>query len=298
MTLSIADLKKSRSLDFGAITKALSKTTESQYKNDDDEYFKVTRDKAGNGSAVIRFLPAAPGDELPWVAIYSHAFQGPTGRWYINNCLSTLGQDDPVNIKNRELWQGSEKDKEQAKKQKRKLNYVANVYVVSDPGNRENEGKVLKFKFGKKIFEKIMEKVQPTFEDDTPLNVFDLWEGANFKLRMRQVEGYPNYDQSGFADASPVAEDDEQILKIVNSQYPLRDLIDPKNFKSYDDLKKQFDSVMSAGPTPASQEKMEDEPVAESPKMKSAAAKPAAKAVVADSESEDDLEDYFKSIAS
>lgn len=290
--MNLSELKKSRSLDFSNITKALTKSTETGFKNDDDDQFKVTRDKAGNGSAVLRFLAPAGGDELPWVQIYSHGFQGPTGRWYINNCLSTLGADDPVNIANRELWNGSEKDKEQARKQKRKLSYVSNVYVVSDPGNRANEGKVFKFKFGKKIFEKIMEKVQPTFVDETPVNVFDLWEGANFKLRMRQYEGYPNYDQSSFADPSPVAATDEEILTIVNQQHKLSELIDPKNFKSYAELEKQFKSVMTAGPSENVKEF--SAPTAEAKMQKSVEPK-AVKSTVADEE--ESLEDYFKSIA-
>lgn len=292
MTISIADLKKSRNLNFGNITKALSKSSESQYKNDDDEYFKVTKDKAGNGSAVIRFLPAAPGDELPWVQIYSHAFKGPTGKWYINNCLSTLGQDDPVNEANAILWQGSEKDKELARTRKRKLQYHANIHVVSDPGNRANEGKVFKFKFGKKIFEMIMGKIQPTFEEDAAVNVFDLWEGANFKLRMRQVDGYPNYDQSSFGEVGPVAADDEEILKIVQAQYPLSGLLAAKNFKSYDDLKKQLNAVLglTGGVRPPVEEATQ-----EAKPAKTMAAKAAPKVAEPDADSED-LEEYFKNI--
>ena len=294
MTISIADLKKSRNLNFGNITKALSKSTESQYKNDDDEYFKVTKDKAGNGSAVIRFLDTGPGDELPWVQMYSHAFKGPTGKWYINNCLSTLGQDDPVNEANAILWQGSEKDKELARSRKRKLQYHANIYVVSDPGNRANEGKNFKFKFGKKIFEMIMGKIQPTFEDDAPVNVFDLWEGANFKLRMRQVDGYPNYDQSSFGDVGPVADSDDGILKIVQSQYPLAPILAAKNFKSYDDLKKQLNVVLglTGGVRPPAEEATQE---AKPARVVEAKAPKAVKAVEPDADSED-LEDYFKNI--
>lgn len=291
--MNLSELKKSRSLDFSNITKALTKSTETGYKNDDEDIFKVTRDKAGNGSAVIRFLAPAAGDELPWVQIYSHGFQGPTGRWYINNCLSTLGVDDPVNIANRELWNGSEKDKEVARKQKRKLSYVSNVYVVSDPGNRENEGKVFKFKFGKKIFEKIMEKVQPTFVDEKPINVFDLWEGANFKLRMRQYEGFPNYDQSAFADPSPVAATDEDILAIVNSQFKLSELLDPKNFKTYAELDAQFKSVMTAGPARGVKESEAPTVEARAPKS----VEPKSVKATGSADEEESLEDYFKSIA-
>lgn len=296
MSLSLADLKKSRSLDFGNITKALSKTTESGYSKDEDEYYKPTRDKAGNGSAVLRFLNTTAGDELPWVQIYSHAFQGPTGRWYIENCRSTLGEDDPVNVANKALWAtGNEKDKEIVRKQKRKLQYVANILVISDPGNRDNEGKVFKFKFGKKIWEKILEKLEPTFAEDKPINVFDYWEGANFKLRIRQVEGYPNYDQSVFDAPSALAETDEEILEVANQQKPLRDLIDPKNFKSYEELEKKFKGVMQAGPSVG-----EDAPAVREARpapVKEARAPKEVKPVVADAD-EEGIEDYFKSIAS
>lgn len=298
MTLSLADLKKSRSLDFGNITKALAKTTDAGYSKDEDEYFKPTRDKAGNGSAVIRFLNTASGDELPWVQIYSHAFQGPTGRWYIENCLSTIGQDDPVNVANKALWAtGNEKDKETVRKQKRKLQYVANILVISDPGNRENEGKVFKFKFGKKIWEKILEKLEPTFAEDKPINVFDYWEGANFKLRIRQVEGYPNYDQSIFDAPSAIAETDEEILEIARQQKPLRDLIDPKNFKSYEELEKKFKGVMQGGGVAPAGDTEDAPPVREAKPVAEKAAKPAKVVKEASAEDEEDIEDYFKNLA-
>lgn len=300
--LTLDALKKSRSLDFSSITNALTKTTESGFTKDDDEYFKITRDKAGNGSAVIRFLNTTDGDELPFVQIYNHAFQGPGGRWYIENCLSTIGEDDPVNIANRALWNGSEADKEIAKKQKRKLSYIANIYVVSDPGNRENEGKVLKFKFGKKIFEKIIEKVQPTFEDDAPVNVFDYWTGANFKFRVRQYEGYANYDQSSFAEPSALAETDEEILEIANRQYKLSPLIARDQFKSYEELEKKFKMVMTAGPVPTSRDSKKEleeavqtaRPVGKTVEAKQAKSKPAPVNVA---DAEDDLEDYFTKLA-
>jgi hypothetical protein len=293
--MDLQTLKKSRGLDFSKITNALTKTTETGFKNDDAEYFRLTKDKAGNGSAVIRFLPTAEGDDLPWVGIYSHGFQGPGGKWYIENCLSTLGEEDPVGTNNRVLWQGSEKDKEQARKQKRKLKYTSNVLVVSDPGNRENEGKVLKFEYGKKIFEMIMQKVQPTFEDETPVNVFDLWEGANFKLRMKQVEKYPNYDQSAFAEVSPVAETDEEILEIVKQQKPLKPLLDPKNFKSYEELEKKFKMVMSTtGTAPRTVEDSVKE--ASSAPTKPAKAQKAVEASATEEDSED-IEAYFANIA-
>lgn len=292
--MNINELRKSRNLDFGKITGALQKQTPS-YGDDKGDYFTLTKDKSGNSSAVLRFLPTAKGDELPWVEMYSHAFTGPSGKWYIENCRSTIKEDDPVNDANRILWKsGSEKDKEQARKQKRKLNYIAQVYVVSDPGNRENEGKVMKYKFGKKIFEKIQDKLTPTFDDEKPLNVFDLWEGANFKLKMQQVEGYPNYDKSSFGDVSAIAETDEEILEIVNKQMGLAELVAPDKFKSFEDLKKKFESVMSTGNEVAARARiMENEPVAQPKAAPKAAPAPTPKAVAKDDE---DLEDFFKSI--
>lgn len=291
--MDINSLRKSRGLDFSKITTALSKSTESGYKSDEDEFFKLTKDKAGNASAVIRFLNTTEGDDLPWVQIYSHAFQGPTGKWYIENCLSTLGKDDPVNEANRILWAGTDEDKAVAKQRKRKLSYYANILVVSDPANRENEGKVFKFKFGKKIFEKITEKLQPTFEDEKPINVFDYWDGANFKLRMRQVEGYPNYDQSAFADPSPITESDEELLAIVKQQKPLRELIDPSKFKSYDELKKKLESVVSGVTTPS--RAMEDAPVAE-PKVTTKPKAAKVEAPVTTEGDDEDMDAFFKSI--
>jgi hypothetical protein len=248
--VTLADLKKNRTTDFSKLTKALEST--GQKESGDDSFWRLERDKAGNGSATIRFLPAFPGnetfpaDELPWVKKYSHSFQGPTGRWYIEDCRSTIGEDDPVNDANRELWKGSEKDKEVARNQKRKLAYICQILVVSDPKKPENNGKVFFYKFGKKIFDKIMDAAKPTFEDEKPVNVFDLWEGANFKLRIKTVEGYPNYDSSAFEAPGQVAEDDSDILEIVKQQKPLAPFVDPKNFKSYEELEKKFKSVMSA----------------------------------------------------
>lgn len=295
--MDLATLKKSRNLDFSNITKALTKTTESGFDNKDDNMFNLTRDKAGNGSAVIRFLNTTEGDELPWVTIYTHGFKGPTGKWYIENCLSTLGQDDPVQVANAPLWQFPKDSPERklAGERKRKLSYICNILVVSDPGNRENEGKVMKFRFGPKIWEKIMAKVQPTFEDETPVNIFDYWEGANFKLRIRQVEGYGNYDQSTFGEVGPVAETDEEILEIAKKQFPLRELVSPDKFKSYAELEKRFKAVISTGPAQVTAES-----VMEAPKQKEAPAKVVGKvkepepSVEADS---DEMENYFKSLS-
>ena len=296
MTFTISDLRKSRG-DFTAITKALEKSN--GYENDDADFFKLQRDKAGNGSAVLRFLPKHPSDDLPWVQLYSHSFQGPTGRWYIENCRTTIGEEDPVAQAARELWAtGLEKDKEVARKYKRKLSYIANVYVVSAPGQPELEGTVMRYKFGKKIFEKIMDKAKPTFEDEQPLNVFDPFEGAEFKLRMRQVDGYPNYDTSVFSEPKPIAESDEEILAILNQMKPLKELVDVSKFKSYEDLDKKFNSVINGNVAPsgnaeAVMEKMRNEPSKEASEPKSKESKFESTS----SSDEDDMEAYFKKIA-
>ena len=247
--MDLNTLRNQRNTDFGAIASAFDKVANPQSDSrsfEDDRIWKLEADKAGNGTAVIRFLPRTEGDELPWVKVFSHGFQGPTGRWYIENSLSTLGENDPVGELNSKLWNsGSEANKEIARKQKRRLHFYSNILVISDPKHPENEGKVMLFKYGKKIFDKIMNKARPTFEDEKPVNVFDLWEGANFKLRMRKVEGYPNYDESTFSDPAPIKPTDEEILAIVNKQYKLSEFLDRKNFKSYEELKTKLDSVLS-----------------------------------------------------
>jgi len=209
---------------------------------------------SGNASATIRFLARTEGDELPWVKIFSHGFKGPTGRWYIENCLTTIGQACPACELNTKLWNSTTNDngpeRKQVREQKRKLGYIANILVVNDPKHPENNGKVFLFKFGKKIFDKIMGKARPTFEDEEPVNVFDYWEGANFKLRMKMVDKFPNYDTSEFESVSAVADSDEEILEVVNQQYKLSEFVDKGNFKSYDDLKKKLTMVLNAGAAP------------------------------------------------
>ena len=304
--MDIQSLRKMRNNDFGKITDAFEKISNPSTETKsyiDDRFWKLEADKAGNASATIRFLPKTENDELPWVKVFSHAFQGPTGKWYIENSLTTLGENDPVGELNTQLWNsGSDANKEIARKQKRKLHFVANVLIVSDPKHPENEGQVRLFKFGKKIFDKIMDKARPTFEDEQPVNVFDFWEGADFKLRMRKVDGYPNYDQSVFMEPSAIADDDEQILAIANKQYRLAEFTDAKNFKPYDELKKKLDSVLSAtgaAPKTAADLVEEDEmPYKPEPVAKSVAA-PAPKASKAPAmeEDDDDALSYFQKIA-
>ena len=249
---SLADLRKSRG-GFDSLMKEVEKIANPQSESNnrnDDRFWQPEVDKAGNGYAVIRFLAPPKGEELPWVRVWNHGFQGPTGKWYIENSLTTIGKTDPVSEFNTELWNsGSEANKEVARKQKRKLTYYTNILIVQDSKHPENEGKVCLFKFGKKIFDKIKDVAEPQFEDEKPLNPFDFWEGANFKLKIRNVEGYRNYDKSEFDTPSSISEDDSIIENIWNKQHSLTTFLDPKNFKSYEDLKKKLDMVLSGGTT-------------------------------------------------
>jgi hypothetical protein len=243
---SFANLKR-QSGNLDKLTKAIEALNSSEGTESRDNFWRPEVDKAGNGMATIRFLPASPGDgddSLPWVKVFSHGFQGPGG-WLIDNCLTTKNQQCPVCEHNNKLWNsGIEANKEIVRKQKRKLNYIANVYIVSDPKHPENEGQVKLFKFGKKIFDKITEAMNPAFEDETAINPFDFWKGANFKLKIRKVEGYQNYDKSEFESPSALSNDDEELEKIWKQQHTLKDLVADKEFKSYDDLKNRLDKVL------------------------------------------------------
>ncbi len=248
--MSLAALKKQNSLDklLGAVQSENTSQEKKSYV--DDRLWKPVMDKTGNGFAIIRFLPAPKGEELPWAKLWNHAFQGPTGQWYIENSLTTIGQNDPVSEHNSALWNsGVESDKEIARKQKRKLQYYSNIYVVKDSANPENEGKVFLYRYGKKIFDKIMETMQPAFEDETPVNPFDFWEGANFKLKLRKVDGYWNYDKSEFEAPSALFDDDDKLEDLWGQEYSLSAFTDTTNFKSYDELKKRLDVVLSGTTT-------------------------------------------------
>ncbi len=212
----------------------------------DERIWKPTVDKAGNGYAVIRFLPAVEGQELPWVRYWDHGFKGPTGLWYIENSLTSIGQPDPVGELNSRLWNtGNDSDKEKARSQKRRLHYVTNILVLQDSANPETVGKTYLYKFGKKIFDKIMDVMQPQFADEDPINPFDFWEGANFKLKIRNVEGYRNYDKSEFDKTSALHEGDETKLEgIYNSIHKLDEFVDPSNYKTFDDLKAKLQRVL------------------------------------------------------
>ena len=287
--MSLASLKKKSSLD--KLLNAVKVENEPQEKKSyvDERLWKPELDKSGNGYAVIRFLPAIEKEDLPWAKLWSHAFQGPTGQWFIENSLTTIGQKDPTSEYNTSLWNsGVESDKEIARKQKRKLQYYSNIYVVSDSKHPENEGKVFLFRYGKKIFDKIMAAMQPEFEDETPINPFDFWQGANFKLKIRKVDGFWNYDKSEFEATSPLSDDDKTIERIWGEQYPLADFTAPSNFKSYNELKTRLDTVLSGKTTVGNvTESIEDEPVA-TPKVDT---KPVEKV------EKDDTMDYFNKLA-
>jgi hypothetical protein len=253
--MSFSDLKKQSKL--GNLTAKLVKEVEKMNTSSgssDERFWKLECDKANNGYAVIRFLPAPNGEDLPFVKLYSHAFQG-SGGWYIENSLTTLNQKDPVSELNSELWNnGTDAGKELARKQKRKLTYISNIYVVKDPANPANEGKVFLFKYGKKIFDKLTAAMQPEFEDEEAIDPFDFWQGANFKLKAKNVAGYRNYDSSEFAASAPLLDDDDAMEAIWKKQYSLAELVAADQFKSYDDLKKRLDYVLGTKGTPRYQD--------------------------------------------
>ena len=253
--MSFSNLKKQSSL--GSLTAKLVSQVEKMNKGSngvDDRLWKPEVDKAGNGYAVIRFLPAPDGEDLPWAKLYTHAFQA-SGGWYIENSLTTLGQKDPVSEHNSQLWNsGVDSDKEVARKQKRKLSYYSNVYVVKDPSNPANEGKVFLFRYGKKIFDKITAAMQPEFEDEQAINPFDFWAGANFKIKIKKVAGYWNYDSSEFAAPAPLLDDDDAMEAVWKQEYSLAELVAPDQFKSYEDLKKRLDYVLGLTVAPKRQD--------------------------------------------
>lgn len=256
MASNFAALKSSSSQSIDKLNSQLEKLNPSQQSRaGDDRFWKPSVDKAGNGYAVIRFLPASTGEDVPFVRVFSHGFQGPGG-WYIENSLTTINQKDPVGEMNQMLWNtGGDEGKEQARKQKRKLEFISNIYVVKDPSNPANEGKVFLYKFGKKIWDKINLQMNPEFEDESPVNPFDFWQGADFKLKIRKVAGYRNYDSSEFDSAAPLLDDDSQLEAVWNKQYALQEFIDPKNFKTYDELNAKLNRVLGkVAPTTTAEE--------------------------------------------
>jgi len=306
--MSFADLKKQSKL--GNLTAKLVKEVEKMNTTSgsgDDRVWKLDVDKSGNGYAVIRFLPAPNGEDLPFVKLYSHAFQGPGG-WYIENSLTTLNQKDPVSEYNTELWNnGTDAGKELARKQKRKLTYVSNIYVVKDPANPENEGKVFLFKYGKKIFDKLTAAMQPEFEDEEAIDPFDFWQGANFKLKAKNVAGYRNYDSSEFSPQGPLLNDDDAMEAIWKKQYSLAELVASDQFKSYEELKKRLDYVLGNKGTPRYQDPEEfDEDNTRGPvkdldedlRTELNNLQPTRRTTAVDEDDDDDTLSYFAKLAS
>jgi hypothetical protein len=304
---NFANLKKQSKL--GSLTEKLVKEVEkmnSSSGSSDERLWTLTVDKAQNGYAVIRFLPAPDGEDLPFVKVYSHAFQGPGG-WLIDECLTTINQKCPVCEHNSGLWNnGTDVGKEQARKQKRKLTYVSNIYVVKDPANPENEGKVFLFKYGKKIFDKLTAAMQPEFEDEEAIDPFDFWQGANFKLKAKNVAGYRNYDSSEFAAPSPLLDNDDDLEAVWKKQYSLAEFIAPDRFKSYEDLKTRLDSVFGAKSSVRLDEEVSDEeeysrgPVRElNDDLRSELnnLKPTRRAAVVEEDEDDDALSYFAKLA-
>ena len=285
--MSFADLKRKSQNNFSFLQKELEKS--STGKQVDERFWKPEVDASGNGYAVIRFLPAPDGEDLPWVKMYSHAFQGPGG-WYIENSLTTLNQKDPCSEFNTSLWNsGVESDKQIARNQKRKLAFYSNIYVVKDPSNPENEGKVFLYKFGKKIFDKIMGAMQPEFEDETPLNPFDFWQGADFKVKIKKVAGYWNYDSSEFAAAAPLLKDDDALEQLWKKEYSLSEIVAADQFKTYDELKKRLESVLRLNQTTATSPVLDEEAELEDLSE--------GRSPVANTPTEDDALSYFQKLA-
>ena len=295
--MSLDTLKRTNSLDklLGAVQQENAPQEKKSYK--DERLWKPELDKSGNGYAVIRFLPAVEGEDMPWAKVFNHAFQGPTGQWYIENSLTTIGKADPVSELNSTFWNtGLESDKEIARKQKRKLQYFSNIYVVSDAKHPENEGKVFLFRYGKKIFDKLMAAMQPEFEDETPINPFDFWEGANFKLKIRKVDGYWNYDKSEFEAPSALFDNDGQIEDVWKKAYPLGEFSAPTNFKSYEELKTRLDTVLSGTVTVGNVVDNIEESITiqSSPKVDT---KPVESVTTVAAVEEDDTMSYFEKLA-
>lgn len=306
--MDFSKLKKSSGSNLEKMAKAVESMGSNNQNNDADEYWKCELDKSGNGYAIIRFLPTPPqdveSDGLPWIKYHDHGFQGPGG-WYIEKSLTSIGQDDPLGKYNSELWEsGIEANKEQARKQKRRLHYVSNIYVVKDTKHPENEGKVFKYTYGKKIFEKITQAMNPQFEDDKPVDPFDLWEGANFKLKIRKVDGYQNYDLAEWDSPSALLDDDDKLEKIWKSEYSLKEILDPKNFKDYATLEARLKRVLGQSQqtkyktaedyTAKSLDEVEDEQFIQSAVIEKKTTASFAATAVIDDEEDDDMSYFSK----
>lgn len=281
---------------LSALTSELEKLNAKYERKNDERFWTPTVDKVGNGYAVIRFLPAPGEEEVPFVRIFDHGFKGPSGSWYIENSLTTIGQKDPVGELNSALWNsGVETDKDTARKQKRRLHFISNIYVVEDHGNPDNNGKVFLFKYGKKIFDKLNEVMNPQFPDEKPLNPFDFWEGANLALKIRNVEGYRNYDKSAFMTQSALHKDDKKLEMIHSQEHSLQEFLKPSNFKTYEELKEKLNRVLSASMEGRTSNVMEQEDTVAPAQLRTRAAP--SHAIDEASDDDDDL-NYFRKLAS
>ena len=293
-SLKAASGKKS----LETLTAELNKLSGGEGKSSDDRFWSATVDKAGNGYAVIRFLPPPENEDVPFVRMFDHGFQGPGG-WYIENSLTTIGKNDPVSEYNSKLWNsGIEANKEIVRKQKRRLHFISNIYVVSDSGNPANEGKVFLFKYGKKIFDKLKEAMEPQFADEEAVNPFDLWAGANFKLKIRNLEGYRNYDKSEFDKSGALLDDDKELEKVWKSEHSLQEFLAPSNFKTYEELSARLAKVLAEDSAPAKRARAEEEtPWQEEEAAPAPKAKAAPKFESSDDDDDDESLEFFKNLA-
>lgn len=299
MSQSFANMKKNSASELNKLTEALNKldSSKQQKRGPDERIWKPEVDKAGNGYAVIRFLPAPDGEDVPFVRVWDHGFQGPTGQWYIEKSLTTVAQKDPVSEYNTMLWNsGIEANKDLVRKYKRRLSFYSNIFVVKDPSNPENEGKVFLYKFGKKIFDKLNDQMNPQFEDEKPVNPFDLWTGANFKLKIRNVEGYRNYDKSEFDTSAPLLNDDDKLEQVWKSQYALGEFIEPDNFKSYDELKAKLYRVLALNEGGQESAQMVEAPASPAPAIPTSSAD-ADIPLTSSSDDDDESLSFFQNLA-
>lgn len=303
--MSFADYLENRQQAFNNITTSLKTEINTQKTSDDDRIWKARLNKDGTGYAVVRFLPGKDLNKTPWVRIYDHGFQSPeTGKWYIEKSLTTIGQQDPVSEHNSKLWNsGIESNKDIARKQKRRTSYYANVLVIKDPENPQNEGQVKIFRFGQKIFDKLMAAMQPEFADETPINPFDIIEGANFRIKMKTVSGYPNYDSSDFENPSPLSDDESKMEAVFNAQHDVHAMIDPSEFKTFEELQKRLNDVLGLGKVDGPATPSEPDPVPTAIPTAETTQTSEEFGAVFDSpqktasSDDDDLESYFKSLA-
>tara|TARA_R110000851_G_scaffold76150_1_gene167653 strand:+ start:3950 stop:4867 length:918 start_codon:yes stop_codon:yes gene_type:complete len=302
--MSFAELKTRRT-DLSAMVQAASGGEQKTDNRNDERLWQPSRDKAGNGYAVIRFLPGSADAPTPWVRYWDHFFKGPTGQWYVEKSLTSIGMPDPLAEANSRLWNedGSDEAKSTVRDRKRNLRYMANIQILSDPSNPENEGQVKLYRFGKKIFDKIMDTMQPQFPDEAPINPFDMWKGADFTVKIRKVEGYVNYDASSFKAPSAMAGTDDDLEAIYNKQHDMSEWTDPKNYKSYDELKSRLAIVLGES-SPSTRKQAEDlannipwdEPTTKAAPVTTSAPAPVT-ATAESSMEEDDTMQYFAKLA-